>query len=146
MERDGDLEGGVDRLGAGVGEEGMIEPARGDLYQLVRELERGRMCHLERRREIERLELSGNRLSDLAPSVAGVDAPEPRDAIEDLPAIDRPVVHAARPRQQPGLCLELPVGGEGQPQRFEIGARERGNGRSGVGHGRRSGRGGAGAE
>src|SRR5262249_7258725 len=40
-----DLERGVDGLGARVGEECMIESARSDLHQLVRELERGRMCH-----------------------------------------------------------------------------------------------------
>jgi hypothetical protein len=125
MERDGDLECGVDRLGARVGEEGVIEPARGDPHQLVRELERGRMPHLERRREVERLELACYRLSDLAPSVPGVDAPQPRHGVENLAPLGGPVLHAARAREQPRCRLELPVRGERHPQRFQVAALQR---------------------
>jgi hypothetical protein len=67
----------------------------------VRELERGRMRHLERRREVECLELACYRLSDLA-------------RIEDLPAIDRT---CRSPAPAVVGCLGLTVGREGQPQR-----------------------------
>jgi hypothetical protein len=39
----------------------------------IGELERGRMPHRERRREVERLEPAGNRLRDLPPSGGGND-------------------------------------------------------------------------
>jgi hypothetical protein len=120
VERHRDLERGVDRLGARVGEEGMIESARGDLHQLVRELERGRMRHLEGGCEVECLELARNCLSDLTTAVSGVHAPQPRNGVEDLPALRRPVVHAARPREQPWCRLELAVGGERKPERLEV--------------------------
>src|SRR2546429_5937764 len=43
-----------------------------------------------------------------------------RDRIEDLSSLGGPVVHTARFREQPGFRLELAVGGEGQPERFEF--------------------------
>ena len=60
--RERDLERGVDRLRAGVCEEHVVQPGRRDLDQLVRQLERGRVSHLERRRVVHRFELAGRRL------------------------------------------------------------------------------------
>jgi hypothetical protein len=55
-----------------------------------------RVRHLKGRPVVERLELRGNGLGDLAPRVPGVHAPQSRNSIEYLPAIGGPVVHAAR--------------------------------------------------
>ena len=52
-----DLQRRVDRLGAGVGEEHVIEALGRDLHQLIGECERARVRHLERRRVVQRLEL-----------------------------------------------------------------------------------------
>ena len=48
-----DLQRGVDRLGARIGEEDAIEPLRRDLGKPLGEIERQRMAHVERGREVE---------------------------------------------------------------------------------------------
>jgi hypothetical protein len=96
--------------------------ARGrQLGQPVGQLERFRVGHLERRGEVHfrRLRLDGRH--HLGPVVAGVDAPQPGYAIEDLPAMVVPVVHAGGLDQHARSLLELPAGGEGHPERVEIG-------------------------
>src|SRR5207253_3672020 len=94
--------------------------------------EPGRVSHLEGRRVLHGLELARDRLDDLPPAVTGVHAPQSRHRIEDLTPLGRPVVHAARLREQSRLRLELTVGGEGHPERFEFGSA---HGGGGVGHG-----------
>ena len=42
------------------------------------------MAHLEGRRVVELAHLLGDRLDDLRPAVAGIDAPEAGGAVEDL--------------------------------------------------------------
>ena len=78
------------------------------------------MRHLKGGRIVECLELARDRLGDLAPAVPGVHAPQPGYGIEDLPAILRPVVHAARPREQSRARLELAVRREGKPECLEL--------------------------
>ena len=51
------------------------------------QLERDRVAHLECGREIQGRELLRDRLGDFAAAMAGIDAPQSRDAIEDLAAI-----------------------------------------------------------
>ena len=119
-----DLERGVDRLGAGVGEEHVVEPLRQPAHDLVRELERAGMSHLERRRVVHLGDLPADRLGDLLAAVAGVDAPEAGHAVEDLAPVGRPVVHAGRLGEQPRLRLELAIGRERHPEGFEVGAVE----------------------
>ena len=86
-----DLERGVDRLRAGVGEEHVVEAARQpSATRRVGELEGDRVAHLERpaRSPCSRgLRAGSPRRSRLA-AVAGVDAPEPGRAVEHLAAVD----------------------------------------------------------
>src|SRR5262249_11166449 len=58
------------------------------------QFERERMPHLEGRRVVELARLALNRFDDLAPSVPGVHAPKPGAAVENLPPVVAPVVHA----------------------------------------------------
>lgn len=122
MPGEGDLQRRIDGLGAGVGEEHVVEPGGRDLHQRVGEREGRRMRELKRWRVVERLELLRDGLRDLRTPVSGVDAPQPRHRIEDLPPLGRPVVHALGSREQPRLGLELTVGCERKPERLQIGA------------------------
>ena len=61
------LQGRFDRFGARAREEDAIEARGRDLGEPFRELECDRMTHLEGRREIERVQLSLDRLGDFAP-------------------------------------------------------------------------------
>jgi hypothetical protein len=117
-----DLERGVHRLGARVGEEHVVEPVGQPLDDLVRQLERSWVAHLERRRVVHLRDLPAHRLGDLASAVARIHAPEPGDAVEDLAAFGRPVVHCGGLRQQARPRLELPVRRERHPEGFEVGA------------------------
>ena len=122
---DGDLQRRVDGLGAGVREEHVIDVAGRELDEPARELEPGRVTHLERRRVLHRRELLAHRLRDFLATVPGVDAPQSGDAVENLAAVVGPVVHALGAREQTRLRFELTVGGERHPECFEIGARGR---------------------
>ena len=115
-----DLQRGIDRFRTGIGEEDAIEPVRRDLGQPLGEIERQRMAHLERRRKVEvhQLPLDGGR--DLPAAVTGIDAPQPRRAVDHLAAVDGRVVHALGGGEQARLGLELPVGRERHPERFEL--------------------------
>ncbi len=120
--RDCDFQCRVDRLGARVREEHVIDVARCKLDQAGCELEAGRVPHLERRRVFHRRELLADGLGDFLAAVTGVHAPQPGDAVEHLAAVLRPVVHTLGAREQSGVRLELTVGGERHPECFEIGA------------------------
>ena len=115
-----DLERGVDRLGARVREEHVVEALRRDLGERVRELERrsgGPSGTAARSPSSRSASLTASVIS-LRPW-PGVDAPEARDAVEDLAAVGRPVVHALGAREQARVRLELPVGRERHPEGFE---------------------------
>src|SRR5882724_9537999 len=99
----------------------MVETLRGDLDERVRELERGRMPHLERRSVVHRLELVRNSFCDLAAAVSCVYTPEAGYGVENLAAIRSPVIHPRGFVQKPRLGLELPVRGERHPMGFEFG-------------------------
>src|SRR6185369_11435438 len=81
------------------------------------------MAHLEWRCVFHRGELLAHRLGDFLATVTGVDAPQPGDAVEHFASVFGPVVHALGAREQARVRLELTVGREGHPERFEIGAR-----------------------
>jgi hypothetical protein len=100
----------------------VIDIAGRELHEAARELEAGRMAHLKRRRVFHRGELLGDRLGNFLAAVAGVDAPESRDAVEHLPSVLGPVVHALGACEQARTRLELTVGRERHPECFEIGA------------------------
>jgi hypothetical protein len=115
------LQRGFHRLGARVGEEHLVHARGGDLRQRVGQLEGLRVRHVERRREVEFGRLLLDRFDDLRPRVAGVDAPQARHAVEHLPALVVPVVHAGRLGQNARRLLELARGGEGHPEGIELG-------------------------
>ena len=115
-----DLERGVGRFRARVGEEHVVEVARREIDQPVRELEGGRVAELEGRREIHALGLRLDRRHDLLVPVACVAAPEPRRAVQDLLAPRRVVVHALGARHQARLLLVALVRRERHPEGFEI--------------------------
>ena len=116
-----DLERGLDRLRAGVGEEDVVDA--------------GRHVGDEAGGELEGLSggPSGRPGRSRAPSpawaiastifgrrVAGVAAPEAGGAVEDLSAVGGAVVHALGADQHARRLLELPVRGERHPVGFEI--------------------------
>ncbi len=115
-----DLQRGVDGFGAGIGEEDVVEALRRDRREARRQLEHGRMAHLEGRRVVELHQLAVHRLGDLRPGVAGIDAPEAGRAVDHLPAVMAPIVHALGAHEEARRLLELPVGRERHPERFEV--------------------------
>ena len=115
-----DLQRGIDRLGAGVGEEDAVEALRRDLGEALGEIEGERMAHLERRREIQRHQLPLDRSRDLLAAMAGIDAPEAGGAVDHLAAVDGGVMHALGRGEQARRLLELPVGRERHPERVRV--------------------------
>ena len=118
--REGDLQGGVDGLRAGVGEEDPVETGGGptgrDGGQPLGGLERDRVAHLERRREVALHQLTADGLRDLAAAMSGVHAPEARRSVQDLAPIGCGVAHAGGGAQQARRGLELPVARERHPE------------------------------
>ncbi len=115
----GDLQRGVRRFRAGVGEEHFVQARRGDFRQPRGEFERQRVTHLERRGVVEGGDLPGHRFADLAPAVAGIAAPEAGGAVEDAAPALGDIVDAFGAFQQARPRLELAVGGEGHPEVVE---------------------------
>ena len=107
-------------FGTRVHEEHMVHAGGGDLLHLVGEVEGLRMAHLEGRREIHLLQRARHGLADLLAAVAGIHAPQAGDAVEDLATIGRPVVHALGVGKDARLGLEMAVGRERHPVRFEL--------------------------
>ena len=91
-----DLQRRLDRLRARIGEEDVVEALRRDRRQPRGELEGLRMAHLEGRRVVELGRLALDRLGDLRPAMAGIDAPQAGRAVEHLPAVGGGVVHVLR--------------------------------------------------
>ena len=91
-----------------------------DLGEPLGEIERQRMAHVERGREVEVRQLPLDGGGDLAAAVAGIDAPEAGRAVDHLAAVDGGVVHALGGSEQPRRFLELPVGRERHPERIGL--------------------------
>jgi len=70
-----DLHRGIDGLGAGVGEERMVQAGRRQCGQALGQHEGQRRAHLERWREIQCGRLLLDRLHDPRPRVARIAAP-----------------------------------------------------------------------
>ncbi len=115
-----DLEAGLDRFGAGIGEEDVVDAGRHVGDQARRQLEALGVADLESRRIVELAHLGGDGFDDLRPGMAGIDAPQTRGAVQHLAAVGGAVVHALRADQHARRLLELPVGGERHPEGFEI--------------------------
>src|ERR1043165_1216966 len=84
-----DFERGVDRLGAGIAEEHMVEVAGRERRNAARELERLRVRELECRRIVELGGLLLDRRHDRIAVVARVAAPHPGRAVDHLAALGR---------------------------------------------------------
>ena len=97
-----------------------IDPLRRDLGEPLGEIERQRMAHVERGREVEVRQAALDGAGDLAAAVAGIDAPEAGRAVDHLAAVHRRVVHALGGSEQPRGFLELPVGRERHPERIGL--------------------------
>ena len=115
-----DLQRGVDRFRTRIGEEDAIEAFRRNRGKPLGEIERQRMAHLERGREVELHQLLFDGSRDLAAAVAGVDAPEAGRAVDHLAAVDGGVVHALGGSEHARCGLELPVGRERHPERVGL--------------------------
>ena len=115
-----DLQRGIDGLRTRIGEEDAVEPLRRDLGEPLGEIERQRMAHVERGREVEVRQLPFDGGGDLAAAMAGIDAPEAGRAVDHLAAVDGGVVHALGGSEQPRCFLELPVGREWHPERIGL--------------------------
>src|SRR3954468_15382083 len=101
----------------------MIQIAWGELHQSIREFESEWMPHLKRGSVIHGRDLLADRFRDLFAAVPRVHAPEACNAVQNLAAIVSPVMHALGTLEQSWIGLELAIGSEGHPQRFEIRAR-----------------------
>ena len=115
-----DLERGVDRLGARVAEEHVVEIGGRERRDPARELEGLRMGELERRRVVELRRLALDRRDDRVAVVAGIAAPHAGGGVEHGAAVGGVVVHVLGPGDQPRRLLEGAVGRERHPERFEI--------------------------
>jgi hypothetical protein len=110
----------------------VIEPGWCDFREPFREREGGGMAHLKRWRVVHGFELLGHCIPDFGTAMSGIHAPKTRYGIQNLPPFRGPVMHALRFRQDARLRFELAIGGEGHPQRLELGGRRRGSVRHGV--------------
>jgi hypothetical protein len=115
-----DLQRGIARLRAGIGEEDAVEAGGCDLGQTIGEFEGERMAHLERGGEVEGGELLLNGTGDLAAAVAGIGAPEASRSVDHLAAVFGGVIHALRGCEHARCRLELAVGRERHPERLEL--------------------------
>ena len=111
-----DLQRRIHRFGTGIGEEHVIEMIRRDLDQAFGQSERQRMRHLEGRREIKRRDLLLHGFDDAWAGVAGVAAPQPAGAVEDLAAVYGAIEHARGTGHQPWRGFELAIGRERHPE------------------------------
>ncbi len=121
MVGEGDLEGGVDRLGSGIAEEDIVEVAGRELGHAVRAFEGDRVAELERRGVVERAHLRRDRIRDALAAMARVHAPQARGAVEHFAPIRRLVVHALRRGEEARVLLERDVRGERHPVRLVAG-------------------------
>ena len=101
-----DLERGIDRLRAGIAEEHMIEIAGRQRRDAARQLEGLRMAELEGRRVVEFGRLRLDRGDDRVAVVAGIGAPQPGGAVEQLAAVGRDVVHVLGAGDSRGRALK----------------------------------------
>jgi len=120
MVSQGDLERGVHRLRARVGEKAVIDIAGHQRLKLFRQSEGAGVAHLENGREVELGGLPGDGLHDGLAAVAGIHAPQAGGAVQYRAAAFVRVMHVPGRNQQARRRFERAVGGEGQPVGFEI--------------------------
>ena len=115
-----DLQRGVDRFRARIGEEDTIESLSARSRPAARRNQTQWVAHLERGREVEGHQLTLDGRGDLAAAMAGVDAPQSGRAVDHLAPVDGGVMHALGGGEQPRRSLELPVGRERHPEGIEL--------------------------
>src|ERR1019366_3181298 len=120
VKRQCDLERAVDRLRAGIAEEHMIEVAGGERGDAARQLERLGVRKLERRRVVELGRLALDRRHDRLAVMAGIGAPQPGGAVDQLAAFGCEIVHVLGASDQARARLERPIGRERHPIGLEI--------------------------
>src|SRR6185437_8511313 len=108
----------VDRFGAGIDEENVLEIAGRQLGDARGELEALRMPAQERR-EVQFAELPMYRFGDLLAAMARRDAKEARRRVDDLVAAVVVVVHAFGAYDDPRIGLEVAIRRERHPQLVE---------------------------
>ena len=116
MVGDRNLQGRIDGFRAGVREKDAVHAGRHHLRDARGGFKGQRVRHLESWREIHLGHLAAHGLDDLGTAMAGIDAPQPRRAVEHLTVVDGRVIHALGALEQSGCGLELLVGSEGHPE------------------------------
>ena len=116
----GHLDRGVGALGARAGEEHVVEAGRGQLGDLLGQLEGQRVAVLEGRGVVEGGQLLGHRVGDFLARVTGAAGPQARQAVVDLAAL---VVHqpaAFGGDDDARVFMEVAVGAEGHPVGLQV--------------------------
>jgi TetR/AcrR family transcriptional regulator len=126
----GDLQRGVDRLRARVGEKHPRQPLGRHVGDALGEPERHRVRELERGGVVERARLLRQRFDDLRVAVAERAAPQARQSVEQAPAVCGDEVGALGAGQQLGVLAEVAVGSEGQPAGSDAGGDVGGRGQA----------------
>ncbi|VTQ25430.1 Uncharacterised protein [Pseudomonas aeruginosa] len=111
----GHLDRGVGALGAGTGQEHVVQFAWQQPGDLLGQLEGQRMAVLEARRVVEGTELASHRLLDFLARVAGAAGPQAGQAVVDLATLVVGQPAAFGGDDDPRVLLEVAVGGEGHP-------------------------------
>ncbi len=94
----------------------MVDPVGRQLGHPARQLERARLPGLKRRREVQLLQLRGDRVGDLVAAVPGGAAEQPGRAVQQLLVVMVPVVDALAAHEQPRRVLEVAVRRERHPE------------------------------
>ncbi len=114
------LQCGLDRLPAGIREEGLIKPVRHDVPLDTGQIEFRGMAELKRRHVIEHVRLPCHGFDDFGPIVSETRTYETRSAVENCPAIDIMEAATVCGGDETRIFLELPVARVRQPASVEV--------------------------
>ena len=118
--RECDLERGLHRFRARIGEERVPDAFRRERDEAVRGLERKRVAERVRRSVVEHPRLPADRRHDLRPAMPRIHAPQGGETVEHLLAVGGRVVHVLRADDEPRRPLERAVRGERHPVGIEV--------------------------
>ncbi len=117
---DGDLQRGVDCVGAASREEHIVQTFRRQSGNALSKLERRRMRHIERRHIVQLADLTADGLDNLRMAVPHPRAPQSREAIEYLFAVRTEQVATARLDKEPRTLLEELVWSKPHEVRLQV--------------------------